>query len=112
MIKIQFYNNGLVVSGHANYAEHGSDIVCAGVSSIVLGALNWFIGTDAVYEIAEGYVYLQINKHNSQQLHLLDLLRIQLTALDTEQYAEYLSFEFKQQDVQQKGNEYGKQNLN
>lgn len=99
MIKIQFYNNGLVVSGHANYAEHGTDIVCAGVSSIVLGALNWFVGTDAVYEIEDGYVRLKINPQDSNQVHLLDLLKIQLNALNSEQYADYLSFQDLQQDL-------------
>ncbi len=32
----------LTMSGHANSAEYGSDIVCAGISAIVFGALNGF----------------------------------------------------------------------
>ena len=31
----------LVVLGHANYAEYGRDIVCAGVSSIVQALIGW-----------------------------------------------------------------------
>lgn len=31
----------LTVSGHANYAECGKDIVCAGVSSIVQALIAW-----------------------------------------------------------------------
>jgi uncharacterized protein YsxB (DUF464 family) len=31
--------HGFSVSGHSGYAEHGSDIVCAGVSAIVQTAL-------------------------------------------------------------------------
>ena len=31
----------LEVSGHANYAEYGKDIVCAGVSSIVQALIGW-----------------------------------------------------------------------
>ncbi len=31
----------LSVSGHANYAEYGKDIVCAGVSSLVQALIGW-----------------------------------------------------------------------
>ena len=31
----------LVVLGHANYAEYGKDIVCAGVSAIVQALIGW-----------------------------------------------------------------------
>ena len=31
----------LTVLGHANYAEYGKDIVCAGVSSIVQALIGW-----------------------------------------------------------------------
>jgi hypothetical protein len=40
MIKINHYPNALLVKGHANFDEHGKDIVCAGVSAIIMGALN------------------------------------------------------------------------
>ena len=30
----------LTVSGHANFAEYGKDLVCAGVSAIVTGGIN------------------------------------------------------------------------
>ena len=31
----------LIVLGHANYAEYGKDIVCAGVSAIVQALIGW-----------------------------------------------------------------------
>lgn len=31
----------LVVLGHANYAEYGKDIVCAGVSALVQALIGW-----------------------------------------------------------------------
>ena len=31
----------LTVLGHANYAEYGKDIVCAGISSIVQALIGW-----------------------------------------------------------------------
>lgn len=47
MIKVQVYTkNGryvsMNVSGHAEYNEFGKDLVCAGVSSIVIGLCNAF----------------------------------------------------------------------
>jgi len=35
MIKIRFYENEIVIEGHANFDEYGKDIVCAAVSSMV-----------------------------------------------------------------------------
>ncbi|QOR65683.1 ribosomal-processing cysteine protease Prp [Cytobacillus suaedae] len=46
MIKVTIdrLNNGHIesftISGHANFAKHGSDIVCAGVSAVSIGAIN------------------------------------------------------------------------
>ncbi|MBE7025044.1 MAG: ribosomal-processing cysteine protease Prp [Ruminococcaceae bacterium] len=31
----------LAVSGHANFAEYGKDIVCAGVSALVQALMGW-----------------------------------------------------------------------
>lgn len=31
----------LCVTGHANYAEYGKDIVCAGVSALVQALIGW-----------------------------------------------------------------------
>lgn len=45
MIRAKYYTEGnkhtLVVLGHANYAEHGKDIVCAGVSALVQALMGW-----------------------------------------------------------------------
>ncbi len=46
MIKVSIYKNtnnmitGFKVLGHANYAEHGSDVVCAAVSVLVINTIN------------------------------------------------------------------------
>lgn len=45
MIRAKYRTEGnshsLSVIGHANYAEHGEDIVCAGASSLVCALLGW-----------------------------------------------------------------------
>jgi len=46
MIKISIYQNeedvitGFQLNGHAGYADHGHDIVCAAVSALVINTIN------------------------------------------------------------------------
>ena len=40
MIKVVKDNNIITISGHANSAEYGKDIVCASVSSIIYTTIN------------------------------------------------------------------------
>jgi uncharacterized protein YsxB (DUF464 family) len=46
MINVSIYKNaenlitGFKLSGHADYAEHGSDVVCAAVSALVINTIN------------------------------------------------------------------------
>lgn len=65
MIRVQYTTDGtmnsLVMEGHADYADHGNDIVCAGASSIVYALLGWLEnnGQDQEFsncEVASGNV--------------------------------------------------------
>jgi uncharacterized protein YsxB (DUF464 family) len=46
MIKVSIYKNaenlitGISLSGHADYSEYGSDVVCAAVSALVINTIN------------------------------------------------------------------------
>ena len=40
MIAVGVRKDGITVSGHANYAEAGKDIVCAGVTALVQGLIR------------------------------------------------------------------------
>jgi len=51
MIKIKVSKEGnsirkIVITGHANYADYGKDIVCSAVSASVLTTLNGIIALD------------------------------------------------------------------
>lgn len=73
MIKIDFYQNGFIVKDHANYASHGNDLVCAGVSAIILGSLSWFKQDDIIECIVDDsipIIKLVINDNNNNQLAL------------------------------------------
>lgn len=61
-VEIQYVNNKfayLEVKGHANSGEYGKDLVCAGVSAIVIGALNNIDVHNYEIEIEEGHVKVQ-----------------------------------------------------
>jgi uncharacterized protein len=40
MIKVTYNDNQIKVTGHANFADYGHDIVCASVSSIIYTSVN------------------------------------------------------------------------
>ena len=40
MIKVNIKKNHIVITGHANFADYGKDIVCASESSIVITSIN------------------------------------------------------------------------
>ena len=44
----------LSVNGHANYAEHGKDIECAGASAVVQALMGW----------------LEYNEHNTEHVSI------------------------------------------
>ena len=51
MIKVKInykdnFVNGFKISGHANYDEHGKDIGCASVSSLVITSINMALSLD------------------------------------------------------------------
>lgn len=46
MIKISIKNDNITITGHANFANYGKDIVCASVSSIVITTVNALVRFD------------------------------------------------------------------
>lgn len=49
--KVDEGTHTLTVVGHANYAEYGKDIVCAGASAIVQALIGW---CEENYEVVNG----------------------------------------------------------
>ncbi|MGM9923776.1 MAG: ribosomal-processing cysteine protease Prp [Bacillus sp. (in: firmicutes)] len=70
MITVKFdYTNGKIhsftMSGHANFAKRGSDIVCAGASAVSFGTVNSIMALTDVEPIIDtagngGYLYCEI----------------------------------------------------
>lgn len=84
----------LIISGHANCGEYGKDIVCAGVSSIVVGGLNALTMLEDKNKIKalinEGYVEIQVDDEKSTIIQLiLKVMIIQLESIE-ESYPKFI----------------------
>lgn len=75
MISIKKSKNLITISGHANYSEHGSDIVCASVSSIAITTVNAImkINAEAIdFNEKDGFLEISIKKNQRIVNILLD----------------------------------------
>lgn len=73
------------VTGHANYAKYNHDIVCAGVSAIVIGAIN-AISIDykenLLIEVLEGDIHINVLKKVQRLNTMLNMMYIQLQSIE------------------------------
>ena len=79
MIKINVKETDKILSvkvlGHANYSEKGTDIVCAGISSIVTTTINGILSIDnkaITYENKEGFISIENVKQDNVTNELLN----------------------------------------
>ena len=68
MITINYKKDNIIkeikISGHANFADYGKDIVCAAVSSIVTATINGILSLDdeaIKYVDKDGYILITNN---------------------------------------------------
>lgn len=75
MIKISRRESGIRISGHANYAEAGKDIVCAGVSALVQNLIQSIeeLTQDKIqYSMSPGRVDIKFRDLSEQAQLLVD----------------------------------------
>ncbi len=60
MIKINYQNKIIIVTGHANYDDYGKDIVCASASSIIYTTINGILSINAKALLIEDQKDLKI----------------------------------------------------
>jgi len=95
---VEYKNNSikyLQVSGHAEFAEHGKDIVCAGVSSLLMSNVMYAQKHQfGVFEVAQehGYVMINVEEPDARLNHLLEAVVEGITLMQ-EQYPEYIEIE-------------------
>lgn len=96
--------HSFTMDGHADFAEHGQDIVCAGASAVSFGSLNAIMTlTNAELNIEQssdgGFlrctVPMDLPKETDEKVQLL--LKAMLVSLQTieENYHEYITITFK-----------------
>lgn len=109
MIKVTIYrtNTGWIqsftMSGHAGFANHGEDIVCAGASAVSFGAINAIMkltDVDPVIDMGEGgYLRctvpddLEPNVQEKVQL-LLEGMVVSLQTIEAD-YGKHIKITFK-----------------
>lgn len=62
MIVIERRKDGLTVRGHANYADSGKDIVCAGVSTLIqtlIQSIKELTADEIQYSLSPGKVHIK-----------------------------------------------------
>ena len=83
---------GFTISGHADYAEAGSDIVCAAVSALsqtaLLGLME-YASKDVPYEVNEGFLSVTVPKPSDASEIILGTMARGLQEM-VRQYGEYV----------------------
>ncbi|QQY77898.1 ribosomal-processing cysteine protease Prp [Mycoplasma mycoides subsp. capri] len=87
-IIINYKNNKIIqfqMKGHANSDEYGKDLVCAGLTAIVSGALNaidFYYKNDVDIEVLKNKITIIVKQENNNNLQLmLDMLKIQIQTI-------------------------------
>ena len=105
MIKVKIKRNDLnkiesfTISGHANFAKKGSDIVCAGVSAVSFGTVNSIVAlcgvTPHIEQGADGFLRCSIpsNIEESTKEKIQLLLEGMIVSLETieRDYKKYIT---------------------
>lgn len=75
MITVNMTTNTIKVRGHANYAPHGQDIVCAGVTALtqtLVESLETLTGNEIKYDMSPGRVDIEIGNPDEDAQLLMD----------------------------------------
>lgn len=90
MIKIAVFKDGFTAVGHADYAEHGKDIVCSAVSAITQTALQGLITyCEAVHDMYEGNLSVHIARESTASFVILSTMVMGLKQIESE-YPDYI----------------------
>lgn len=98
MIKAEIFGDspiqGFHITGHSDFSEEGSDIVCAAVSSaayMTANTLTEIVGADPEIKVSDGDMYLKIKTEEElkRSQEILEGFVLHLNAL-SEQYQKYI----------------------
>ncbi len=95
MIAVSVRKGGIEISGHANYAEAGKDIVCAGVTALVqtlIGSLKNLTRDEIEYEISPGRADIYYGDPSEEGKLLVDAFFIGICMI-ADEYPEHVRIE-------------------
>ena len=95
LIAVSVRKDGITVSGHANYAEAGKDIVCAGVTALAQGlikSLEDLTGDEIKYEISPGRVDIHYRNLSEEGELLVDSFFIGVCSI-ADEFPDYVRIE-------------------
>ena len=91
MIKAAIFNNGFVITGHADYAARGEDIVCAGVSALAQATCYTLNRINNVsFDMREGDMSVHITNPNDISSAVLEVLENGIHLISKE-FPDYIS---------------------
>ena len=90
------------MSGHADFAEHGKDLVCAGASAVSFGAVNAIISltgeTPAIQQGADGgYLKVEFPESEANDYEIQLIVKTMIVSLQTieQDYGQHIKIIFK-----------------
>ena len=87
MIKVEVRKNALSVTGHADYAEKGKDIVCAAVTALsqtLIKSIEDLTDDKIKYEIEQGSMIVEYEDLSEQGKLLIDSFFIGICQISEE----------------------------
>lgn len=87
MIAVSVRKDGVTVSGHANYAKAGKDIVCAGVTALtqtLIRSMENLTSNEIEYEISPGRADIHCRDLSEAGMLLVDSFFIGVCAIADE----------------------------
>ena len=92
MIEVSVHEGEIKISGHANYAVFGSDIVCAGVTALaqtLIKSIEDLTDDKIEYEIAPGRVDIKYGNLSEKSRALVDSFFIGICMI-ADEFPEYV----------------------
>ena len=95
MIKVTITNNKISVIGHAEYAPHGQDIICAAVSALLqtfIMSVEELTDDKIICDISAGNADIKYKELSQQSMLLMSSFFIGIRAIAAE-YPQYIHIE-------------------
>ena len=92
LIVVNVRKDGITIEGHANYAEYGKDIVCAGMTALMrtlVKSIEDLTEDEIEYEISSGKVDIHYRNLSEKSKTLVDSFFVGVCMIANE-YPEYV----------------------